>query len=102
MTDWASETAALIDKTVANVRERTVEPAFNITRYVVYGLIAAFFAIPLLILLGIVVFRGLVLLFNLLPAPHDNAWMAWATLGGISAVAGMLLWRKRRPSGASR
>ena len=98
MNDWASETAALIDKTVGNLRDRTVEPARTATRYLTYGLLALCFALPLLTLLTIVSFRALVLLFNLLPAPHDNAWMAWATLAGIFAIAGVFLWRKSNPA----
>ena len=96
MADWASETAALIERTVANVRERTVEPAHRITRMVVFGLLGAFFVLTALTIVILVAFRALVVAFDELPAPHDNAWMAWMTLGGICLLAGAFLWNKRK------
>jgi hypothetical protein len=96
MADWASETAALIERTVANVRERTVEPAHRVTRIVVYGLLGSFFVLTAVVIVVIVAFRALVEAYNELPAPHDNAWMAWMTLGGIFLVAGTFVWGKRK------
>ena len=49
-----------------------------------------------LFIMGIVAFRALVNAYNELPAPHDNAWMAWMTLGGICVLAGAFLWNKRK------
>jgi len=96
MADWASETAALIERTVANVRERTVEPAHRITRIIVFGLLGSFFVFTALLIVCIVSFRALVVAYNELPSPHDNAWMAWMTLGGICLLAGAFLWGKRK------
>ncbi len=98
MADWASETAALIERTVANVRERTVDPAHHATQIVVFGLLGSFFVLSALTILVIVAFRALVALYNQLPGPHDNAWMAWMTLGGICLLAGGFLWGKRKAS----
>ena len=96
MADWASETAALIERTVANIRERTVDPAYRITRIVVFGLLASFFVLCALTIVFIVVFRILVAAYNQLPPPHNNTWMAWMTLGGISLVGGAFVWNKRK------
>ena len=96
MADWASETAALIERTVANVRERTVDPAHRITRIIVFGLLGSFFVFTAMLIVCIVSFRALVAAYNELPAPHDNAWMAWMTLGGICLLAGAFLWSKRK------
>ncbi len=95
MTDWAAETAGYIEKTVANIRDKTVKPAHTITNYVVYGLLAAFLVSAALAILATLAFRALVLLANLLPAPHDNAWIAWIALGGMFCVVGGVLWSKR-------
>lgn len=96
MADWVTETAGLIDKTVTNIRNVTVAPAHRFTRYAVYGVMLAAVAVAALVLLVFLTFRGLVLLANLLPAPHDNAWLAWAVMGGIFCVAGAVVWSKRQ------
>lgn len=91
MTDWTTDATDLIERTVAVVRDRTVEPAQAATRVVVYGLLAALIAIPAAILLLIGAFRGLVLI------EQGYVWAAWLTLGGIFAVAGAFCWAKRNP-----
>ena len=99
MADWAAETAGLIDKTVANIRNVTVAPAHRIARYVVYGVMLTGIALTILTLLVFLAFRGLVILANLLPAPHNNAWVAWVALGGIFCGAGTFCWgRRQRPT----
>ncbi len=93
--DWATEVTGYIERTVANVRDRTVKPAHTATRYLVYGLIAVFMVATLLVLLATVTFRAVVLLANALPAPHDNAWIAWIALGGMFCAIGAFLWSRR-------
>jgi predicted metal-binding membrane protein len=91
VTDWTTDATDLIERTVATVRDRTVEPAQAATRVVVYGLLAALIAVPAVIMLLIGAFRGLVLL------EQGYTWAAWVTLGGIFVVAGAFCWTKRNP-----
>ena len=91
MSDWTSDAADAIDRSIALVRERTVEPAQAITRVVVYGLLAGVIVGPALVLTAIGAFRGLVLL------EQGYTWAAWCTLGGIFVILGLFLWRKRNP-----
>lgn len=91
MSDWTTEATDVIERTVATVRDRTVEPAQAITRVIVYGLLAALIALPAVVLLTIGAFRGLVLL------EQGYTWAAWVTLGGIFVIAGWFSWTKRHP-----
>jgi hypothetical protein len=91
LSDWTTEATDLVERTVAMVRDRTVEPAHTITRAVVYGLLATLIALPALVLLTLGAFRGLVLI------EQGYTWGAWVTLGGIFVGAGAFLWTKRNP-----
>jgi hypothetical protein len=87
--DWTTEATDAIERVVVTVRDKTVVPARAITRGVVFGLLAALFAIPALIMLAVGSFRGLVLAYQ------GEVWAAWLTLGGICVLAGVFLWAKR-------
>jgi hypothetical protein len=89
VSDWTTEATDVIERTVALVRDKTVEPARAITKAAVYGLLAALIAVPALILLTIGAFRGLVLI------EQGYTWAAWVTLGGIFVLAGAFCWTKR-------
>jgi hypothetical protein len=91
MSDWTTDAADAIDRSIALVRERTVEPAQAITRAVVYGLLAGIIVLPALVLATIGAFRGLVLAYQ------GHVWAAWCTLGGIFVIAGAFSWSKRNP-----
>jgi hypothetical protein len=91
MSDWTTDAADAIDRTVALVRERTVEPAQAFTRAVVYGLLAGIILVPALVLASVGAFRGLVLAYQ------GHVWAAWCTLGGILVLAGWFCWSKRTP-----
>lgn len=94
--DWAAETADLIERTVGNVRERVVEPAERAARVVVLGVLVGLVATAMLVLVLIGLFHGLVILANLAtPGPDDNAWIAWLVLGGIMWAGGAFMWSKR-------
>lgn len=89
MTDWTTDAADKIESVVGTIRDKTVVPAQTVTRAVVFGLLAGFFALTALVLLSLLVFR--VLSFFL------SSWAAWLILGGIFVLAGALLWAKRSP-----
>jgi len=91
VSDWTIEATDVVERTVAMVRDRTVEPARTVTRVVVYGLLAALIALPALVLLTIGAFRGLVLV------EQGYTWAAWVTLGGIFVLGGAFCWTKRNP-----
>jgi hypothetical protein len=87
--DWTTDAADAIERAVALVRERTVEPAQTATKLAIYGVLAALIAIPALILMVIGLFRGLVLAYQ------GEVWAAWLTLGGIFVILGALLFARR-------
>jgi predicted metal-binding membrane protein len=96
VSDWASETAELIGRTVGNVRDRIVEPAESIGRTIVFGTLAGLVGIAIATLGAIALFHLLVIIANeATPGPDDNAWIAWLFLGGILEVAGLFVWSKR-------
>jgi hypothetical protein len=91
MSDWTTDAADTIDRVVALVRDRTVEPAQRVSRAVVYGLLAGIIAVPALILLTLGLFRALDV------AAQGETWAVWLGLGGIFVAAGALCWTKRTP-----
>ena len=50
MSDWTTDAADMIERSVALVRERTVEPAQAVSRVLVYGLLTVLIVIPTFIL----------------------------------------------------
>lgn len=91
MSDWTAEAADQIERAVVAVRDRTVVPARAATKGLVFGLLAAFFAVPALLLLTIGVFR---LADAYLPG---EVWSAWLILAGIFLAGGAFVWSKRNP-----
>jgi hypothetical protein len=89
MSDWTSDAADAIERAVALVRERTVDPVRAVTRAVVYGLLALLLVSTAGLLLGVGAFRGLVELYQ------GEVWAAWCTLGGIFVLGGGFLWARR-------
>jgi hypothetical protein len=91
MSDWTTDAADFIERSVAALRDRTVEPAHTAIRAVVFGLLAALIAIPALILAFVGVFRVIVII------EQGYVWAAWLTLGGIFVIAGAFFWSRRNP-----
>jgi hypothetical protein len=93
MTHWTVQAADAIEKTVATVRDRTVEPAQRAAKAIVFGVLAACCIVTALLLLAIVTFRLLCLVFPV--------WASWMILGGILIGGGVFCW-SRRTAGGSR
>jgi hypothetical protein len=87
MSEWTSQAADTIEKTVVAIRDRTVAPAQRAAMAVVYGVFAACCAATALLLLTIVVFR---VLTYVMPV-----WAAWMLIGGIFVAGGTFLWTRR-------
>ena len=91
MNNWTTDAADAIENAVALVRDKSVKPVQAISKGVVFGLLAALVAIPAVLLLLIVVFRGTV------AAYQGEVWAAWLTYGAIFLAVGGLLFAKRHP-----
>ncbi len=89
MSDWTTDTVDRIEEVVATVRDRTVVPAQNATKAIVYGMLVAFFVVPALILLGIGSFRAL---DAYLPG---KVYWAYLVVGGIFLIGGTFCWTRR-------
>lgn len=90
--DWTVQVADTIESVVGSVRSKTAAPLETVARALVYGIIVSTMGVAALVLSTILSIR---LLDYLLPI-----WAAYAILGGLFTVAGLLLWRKRRPPSA--
>jgi hypothetical protein len=89
MSDWTTETVDNIEKVVGVVRDRTVRPAQNVTKAIVFGLLTIFFVLPALVLLSIGAFRAVDVY---LPA---GVWATYLIFGGIFVIAGTFCWARR-------
>ncbi len=92
-TDWTDQVADLVVDYVDRVRDRTTGPILKTSRVVVYGLVAAVIAIPLIAM-------GIILIGRLLELFPGEIWIPYTVLGAILVLAGLFLWGKRRPSNA--
>lgn len=87
MSNWTNQAADAIEKTVATVRDRTVEPAQRAAKVVVFGTLAVCCVVTAILLLAI---GGFKVLNYVMPT-----WAAWMVLGGIFIAGGLLCWTRR-------
>jgi hypothetical protein len=93
MSDWTTEAADNVEKVVGTVRDKTVTPAQNLTKAVVFGLLTSFFIATALAVFSIGAFR---VVDVYLPA---GVWATYLIFGGIFVVAGAFCWARRtRPA----
>lgn len=89
--DWPAETAETIVKVVDDIRAKTTGNVQKLVKFVVYGLLALFLGLLLLLLLLVGFFR---FVDAYLP-PSDSSWSAWLLLGVLFTALGSFLWFKR-------
>ncbi len=92
--DWVTQLVGLIERVVGALNSKATRPAIKVVRALVYGVIAACFAVMALILLAIAAVRLLVIatgaLFN-----HEQAWLAEFVVGAGFVLAGFFLLARR-------
>jgi uncharacterized protein YacL len=86
--DWTTDAVDALENAIGVVREKTVVPAQNASRAVVFGLVVAFFAIVAIFMLLIALFRVLVVIVG-------DVWLAYLIVGGIFVAAGAFCWTLR-------
>ena len=87
MSNWTNQAADAIEKAVATVRDRTVEPAQRAAKVVVFGTLAVCCVITATLLLAIAGFK---VLNYVMPI-----WATWMVLGGIFIAGGLFCWTRR-------
>ena len=92
--DWTVQAADTIESVVGAVRSKTTDPLVGISRWVVYGALAAIVGL----VAATVAIIGLVRVLDVvLPG---QVWVVYLVLGGLFTLAGLLLWRQawKRPA----
>jgi hypothetical protein len=93
--EWADRSVDLIDRVVATVRRYTTQPIVATARGLVFGLLAGFGIIAVIVVLGVGITRGLQEALDA-AMPRDAAvWLSYFVLSGLCFLAGTLLMRKR-------
>ena len=87
--DWTVQVADTIESVVGSVRDKTAVPLETVARALVYGIVLGTMGVTALILVTILSIRALSYVLEV--------WAAYAIIGGLFTLAGLLLWRKRRP-----
>lgn len=88
--EWSNKAVDAVDLVVDVVHDKVVRPALIAGRAVVFGVLIAFVALVVLILLAV----GFVRLLDVY-AFGDRVWASDALLGTIFGVGGFFLWLQR-------
>lgn len=92
MDDFPTQIADLLERTATRVREMTVDRIAGYMKWTAVGLVIAMIAFVLVVFLLIGLFRWLGELIGV--------EAAFAVVGGLFVVVGMLLWRQKNPDQA--
>lgn len=87
--DWASQIVNGLEGFVGTVKSKTTEPVQKAAKILVFGFMAVGVLIMAFFLFTIMALR---LLDWVLPM-----WGAYAILGGMFSIAGLLVWSRRQP-----
>ena len=90
--DLVDKVLAALDHLLDVVHDKVLRPIILAARIVAYGLIIALAALVLVV----VVVIGVVRLLNIY-AFAGRDWLSYATVGALSVLAGLYVWRRRRP-----
>jgi len=98
--NWASDTTDTLVRVIGTVREQTTTKAVFAARGLVFGIIAAFLGVFILVITIIGLMRGIQVLLDLAVEPAQAVYLSYFIVGGILCLAGLLLFKKRN-AGAS-
>jgi len=90
--DLVDRLLGLIDHTLDVVHDRVIRPILLAGRFLAYGFILVLVS---LVLVSVVII-GLVRLMNVYMF-SGREWLSYFLIGGLSLIAGLVVWRRRRP-----
>ncbi|HRE00911.1 MAG TPA: hypothetical protein PLV68_06400 [Ilumatobacteraceae bacterium] len=95
---WAPKLADTVERVVGQVRDKTTKPLLVAYRGLVFGLVAAFSGVFMVILVVITAIRSLQALIEIGTSHHDAVWISYLAIGALFSIAGLVLLKKRFPS----
>jgi len=96
--NWASDTTNKLVNVVTTVREQTTTRAVVATRAIVFGIIAAFLGVFILVISIVLVMRAIQELLDLAVTQAQAVYLSYFIVGGMLCLGGLLLFRKRSAS----
>jgi hypothetical protein len=93
--NWASDTTDTLVRLVGTVREQTTTKAVFAARGLVFGIIAAFLGVFILVITIIGLMRGIQILLDLAVEQPQAVYLSYFIVGGMLCLAGLLLFKKR-------
>jgi hypothetical protein len=93
--DWAANTTDQVVRLVDTVKEKTTKPAVMAARGLVFGLLAFFLGAFAFILFLIVLTRGLQAAIEPLTTHARAVYISYFIVGGLFALVGLVLFKKR-------
>lgn len=93
--NWAPDLADQITEFIGKVRDQTTNKGILAARAIVFGLLAAFLGMTLLVLVLITLTRGLQALLDLGVSWSRAVYLSYFIIGGIFTLAGLFLMAKR-------
>jgi hypothetical protein len=91
--DFAAEAAARVEDLVEVLRDKSVRPVMRIVQVAIFGLVAVFLLVTLLVLISV----GLVRVFDSFVF-GNRVWASDALVGGIFTLGGLFLLSRRQGS----
>jgi hypothetical protein len=96
--NWAADTADTVVRVVGTVREQTTTKAVIAARALVFGIIAVFLGLFILVVTIIMLMRALQALLDLAVTQPQSVYLSYFIVGGILCLAGLFLFKKRNTS----
>lgn len=93
--EWATRTVDFIDRNVARVRRYTTQPIVSTARGIVFGLLAAFGLIGVLVLGSVGLTRALQSALDTAVSRDAAVWLSYFIISALFLAAGTILMRKR-------
>jgi len=87
-TDWTDQVADLIVDVVDRIHDRTTGPLIQASRWLVYGTVALFIGMVLVVL-------GIILIGRLLGLLPLDIWIPYSVIGALFTFGGLVLWGRR-------
>lgn len=93
--EWAERSVDFIDRVVATIRRYTTQPVVATARGVVFGLLASFGVVSILVLLCIALTRALQAALDAAVSHAAAVWISYFIVSGVFALLGIILMRRR-------